>query len=435
MNRKKRIILYYDNFVRDYRGLLLLAALLREKGNKVWIHALWDNAIDFIKTVNPDTVVMGQIGEYSTSLIGYFVYESDINLVINTAESVNYGDKLDVFFRFNFKEFNEKYIAIQVIPSRDLYNFVLASEIVDKNKYKFIGFPRTDFSVDNGLRVVEKNYLTKKYDLMKYKTIILYVSSFIFDQTGGQVTEENKNDIDIDAFVSKEAKLKMQHEPILKRLQKEMIKEENLLLIKKHPWDKSSYFENTYAGSNCIVVDNHDYIAPLIHISDMLLHTESTSALEAWIQGKRTISIIPDFDGDRSKLKNHMRQEIIVTNYEELAHTIAHYPLPCPSEASLENYGPFLDGKATIRLANEINKLYPKTDKKKSERNSLFRSFIGAMTGIKRYLIKKRIDLSAVSKDDYLYNYLLWETKKEEVEKRYKKAIKQYIKENAALIR
>ena len=39
------IILFYDNFCRDYRGLLLLSEILKTKGHKVWLHALWNNAM------------------------------------------------------------------------------------------------------------------------------------------------------------------------------------------------------------------------------------------------------------------------------------------------------------------------------------------------------------------------------------------------------
>jgi len=151
-----KIILFYDNFVRDYRGLLLLSALLRENGHKVWLNALWNNSIEFIKQKNPDLVVMGQIGEYTTSLIGDFIYKNNVILIINTSESVSYMDKLDIFFRFNFKEFNERYITLQVVPSRDLYDFVMRSNIREKNKYKFIGFPRMDLSVDQHFHAAEE---------------------------------------------------------------------------------------------------------------------------------------------------------------------------------------------------------------------------------------------------------------------------------------
>jgi len=282
--------------------------------------------------------------------------------------------------------------------------------------------------------MLQKN-LREKYKIKNYRRVFLYVSSFIIDDAGGQVSEENKDDFDVESFAKKEKKLKQLHESILNRFLEKITGESCVLLIKKHPWDKSSYFEYTYAGSNCIILDNDEYIAPLISMADFLLHTESTSAIEAWIQRKKTISILPDFDSDRNKLRNHMRYEVIVKNYEELLEIIEHYPVPGPAEASLKIYEPFMDGKATIRLANEIDKLKPRSDKTEFEKDSFFSSCMGAVAKLTRCLKKERYDLSAVSKDDYMYNYLLWETKKEEVEKRYKKAIRNYIKENKDLIR
>jgi surface carbohydrate biosynthesis protein/FkbM family methyltransferase len=337
--------------------LLLLREALRRRGHETWIEPLWTHPETTVRAYDPDTVIMGQIGEETTSQIAHFIRQHHINLVINTTEYVCNSHKKDNFFKFNFKEWNENHIDMQVIVNHDYDQHIKNhKEINSKTKYKFIGCPRFDLSVHPEICIREKQAIAQKYQLDRFNRKYLYISSFIFDESGGQVSKENLKDIDTAFLFKQEQDQKKLHDAILRALIQEARSTNDALLIKRHPWDKSSFYLDTYRDPNVVLVDNHDYIVPLLQLSDVVLHTESTVAIEGWIQGRKTISVLPRFDGDRSKLKNNMYFEPIARNYSEIKALIENYPFS-ETRRSLENYQPFLDGKATLRLAELIEGL------------------------------------------------------------------------------
>ena len=359
----QRILLFYDNLIRDYRGLLLLSQILRAMGHATWLRPLWDRATEAIEEISPNTVVMGQIGEYSTSQIGYFVQQHNINLVLNSSEMAIRPGYMDRFFRCNFKEYNDQIVDLQVLMCHDLNNYLMAQpDIRKKEKFKFLGCPRMDLSVETSLIRNETEQLRRACGLDRCGRVFLYVSSFQFDDAGGQIDAENRLDMEGARLKAEEAHQKRQHKRILEEFLHSTVGRRNLLLIKKHPWDKSAYYEDSFRHPNCLIVDNFWYIAPLIAVSEAILHVRSTVAVEGWIQGKKTISILPDYDGNRDNLFNHMQHEPVVTDHDELVSVIEDYPAGVGA-LSLENFQPYVDGKATIRLAREIDRLASKPDR------------------------------------------------------------------------
>jgi len=425
---KQRIILFYDNLTRDYRGLLLLAEILHAMGHKTWIHPLWDDAIGFIREISPDTVVMGQIGEYSTSAIGYFVQENHINLVLNSTEMAIRPGYMERFFRCNFKEYNDEIVDLQVVMSRDLDEFLKNNpKIKDKRKFKFIGCPRMDLSVDKNLIGEEISLIKKTFHTGRYEKVFLYISSFQFDESGGQIDEEDQNYMEGELLKQEEQRQKKQHKEILEQFYNTTIADGNLLLIKKHPWDKSQYYHEHYNKKNCIVLDNFWYVAPLIAVSDVILHTRSTVAIEGWIQNKMTISILPDFNGDRDTQFSHMRYEPIVTHHDELRSVIDNYPTES-IEKSLRNYQPMVDGKSTIRLAKEIDGLAVKPSKTRFVRSGI-ELFKKRIKRAERMLFYNR-HLNRLPDDDYAYHLLSMEQYKKKIDALYRKRIRGYVDKN-----
>src|ERR1041385_6814775 len=102
-----RIALLYDNFIRDYRGLLLLAEFLRRMGNEVWIKAGWDDPLYFCWINAIDTLVTGQIGEHATHRFGKYCVDNNLRLVINSSELVFAEKDFDWVFLYNTDHDNQ----------------------------------------------------------------------------------------------------------------------------------------------------------------------------------------------------------------------------------------------------------------------------------------------------------------------------------------
>jgi len=422
-----RILLLYHNFIRDFRGFLLLARLLESQGHSVWILAHWNKAIYFTKVMNIDVIVTGQIAESSTYKIAEFAKDNKIRLVINSTENVTLPENFEAFLSYNNTQINDEYIDLQTIASHDIYEFVQNNtKIKNKWKYKLLGFPRLDLASNEGLRQIEDKYFRKKYKLNKFKKVYLFISSFLLEGAFEGLTEEDKQKYKLIEF-QKRTELQLNEiKYILKSLIDNEIGKENVLLIKKHPWDCSSYFKDTFESPNCLILDSTEYIIPCINCADFILHTYSTSAIEAWIMKKKTISILP-LNEQFPMVLNHMKYEIVVSNYKELSYTIKNYPATPPYEHSLELFEPYLDGKATLRLANEINALKPHPNK------TLFKASVKAKFRlITKYvlhdwsIVKYRINKTA-RVNTKIYDLLTWENERYRVKGRYRNGIKKYV--------
>jgi surface carbohydrate biosynthesis protein len=398
---------------------------------------LWASAITQIKNINPDTVVMGQITEYSTSRIGLFCYENGINLVLNASEVFYSLKELYILFSVNHEYFNSDIIDLQVIPNSICQNYVMNNdEIKNKEKYKRIGVPRFDLNINMEFNSLEVPYLRKKYGINRNQRVFLYMSSFIYDEFGGQVDPENYDIVDPNKRLEKDRKEKAELKKILTKLISKLDDMNALLLIKKHPWDKSEYFEENYQSKNVIIIDSFEQSAAVISICDYLLHAQSTTAVEAWIQNKKTISIQPFFGSNDDNLNHHMKYEIIVRNIDELIKVIEEYADNNTVSRARKILQP-LDGKATIRLAREINKLKPKENKIifMKPRNYNIVSMIKKINSLFHLPIRKTVNNKTIDKDTYGYLLRLYEKQRPFVEKLYEKHIQEYIKENIQLIK
>lgn len=428
-----KILLLYDNFVRDFRGLLLLKYLLKTKGHRVWIKATWNQPLNFARIMDVDIIVGGQIAEAATHHTGKFAKENNIRFVLNSTENVGIPERFDLFITYNTSSFNDDIIDLQSIAAKDVYDFIMGHRGINsanKFKYKHLGFPRLDLVINESLRNIETEVFRKKYQLAGKGKVYLFVSSFLLDGAYDGVPQR-----DLDRWNYKEMKKMTDHllgvtSDILRRLVDEHLGENDVLLIKKHPWDCSSFFDENFQSRKCIILDKTDYILPCVVCSDFILHTYSTAAIEGWMLNKKTISILCDEYRSKGTL-NHMKHELTVSDYDELKSLLDSYPDENPSLKSLGIFAPFLDGNATIRLAEEIDRIQPHPQKKIF--NYPIKTKVKAE--IREWLYENgflKIDVNMRARPNTkAHDFYVWENTKSEVVKRYKKHFKKYAQQYA----
>ncbi len=422
-----KVLLQYDNFIRDYRGLLLLKALLDEMGHKVWLRATWNKPLKFAELIDIDVLVVGQIAENATFRAGEFAKMNNVRLVINSTENVTVPEKFELFITYNTTQLNDEIIDFQTIATKDLYQYIVEHPKIkteNKGKYKYLGFPRLDLTLTKSLRSIEHNIFRKKYKLPEGGRVFLFISSFLLEGAFKGVPQKDLDKWNYSEFITRTDELLQLTTQILKRLVNETFKEGDVLLIKKHPWDCSDYFDITFNSFNCKVLSNADYILSCITNSDFILHTYSTAAIEAWILGKATISINSEKYKD-SYLLNHMVNELTISSYEELDRLIKNYPETNPSVASLDIFNPHLDGLATFRLASEIHNLKPHPDKRVF--NYRLRSKWKAR--FKYWLYDKgfmKFEMDKVQRNTKSYDFYQWENERSSVNKIYTPYFREY---------
>jgi surface carbohydrate biosynthesis protein len=425
-----KILLLYDNFVRDYRGLLLLKELLSARGHDVWLKATWDQPIKFAEVLGVDVIVVGQIAENATYKSGEFAKHNNIRLVVNSTEQVTVPERFETFITYNTTQLNDQIIDLQSVALKDLYDFIQAHPLIsseNKKKYRYLGFPRLDLSLNESFRFIEHATFRNKYKIPENGRVYLFISSFLFDSAFDGVPQKDLDKWNFSEFKSRTDELLKITTEVLRRLLDNEVKENDILLIKKHPWDCSDFFERNFISKNSIVIGNDDYILPCLTNADFILHTYSTAAIEAWIMNKPSISITSE-NHKRTFILNHMNNEVTVTNYDDLKRAIDSYPPINPSIETLKLFGENLDGLATIRLADEIDKLSPNPNKTKF-RISPYRNFKYRL----RYWLFdngfKRLKLDYIQKNTKKYDFYRWENERAVINKLYTKVFKKYAKE------
>jgi surface carbohydrate biosynthesis protein len=358
-----RILISYHNFVRDYRGSLLLKYALEALGHRVWLRPHWDDEISFATVKEVDVIVACQIAEESTSYIAKFASDHGVHLVVNSSEHFASPEWFESFVTYDCNQLSDGVISMQPIATAELKEFIdRHPRIRHRDKYKLLGFPRLDISLDPELRDVERNHIEQTYGLGRFKRRLLYISSLIFEETFTDVGNGDMEKWQYHEVIDTNHALRRFHEPILKGLVERYLGPDGVLLIKKHPWDMSDHFERRFKHPNVCFLDHAEYIVPCLASADAVVHSFSTSAIEAWILGKPTVALLPTEKREKLSL-SHMRDEVFAGSLDEAVACLRSYPRTGLMESVRTILGPNADGKATIRLAREIHKLRPKSGK------------------------------------------------------------------------
>ncbi|GEM_PF-1622219 len=354
------IVISYHNFLRDYRGSLLLKETLRALGHRVWLTPHWNDDIGLARLKKADVIVGCQIAERSTSYLGYEAQRYGTHLVLNSSEQFTRPENLRAFVTFDCNQLNDQVISIQNIACKDLMSFIESStEIKNKDVYKYIGFPRYDLSTVPELRSAETPGLKQRYALQNSNRIILYLSSFLFEETFIGVPEEDMERFGYQELIERNKAMFTEVSEMLKTFLRTSARPNDIFLIKKHPWDDSQKIEDAFNDDRVRVLAQNEYIVPCMDAADLILHSFSTAAIEAWVMGKPTAAIVPS--GFESGVNlTHMEYENVVKSREELENLLEKSPQPHSASMVDTFLGGLADGNATIRLAREIHKLVPR---------------------------------------------------------------------------
>ena len=424
-----RILLLYDNFVRDYRGLLLLSGFLEQTGNKVWIKAGWDDPFPFCRLHKIEALVTGQIAEFATHKYGKYCAENNILLIINTSEPVTAENNFAILTTYNTNESNQDIIDLQSIGNYLHFNFIQSDNFIkeyNRAKYKFLGYPRTDISYHTTFRQIEEQSLIKKYNLNRFNKKYLFLSSFLLDGAFDGVPEQDLKKWDFSKFQQRTVELLSHTTTILKKFVDEKLSVDDILIIKKHPWDCSNYYKDNFSSDKCLILENNEFITPCLSVADYIIHTYSTSAFEAWVMEKPTVSVYLEKYLDILPL--HMRKERIAYDYNSFVEILDN-ETAIPAYNDDELFAGKMDGKATWRLATEINKLKPKKKYPISFSPGMFKLRLASLKKYKALNNGKLLhDVDKMAEKNTKYHdFLVWENQRHTVNKLYKKEIKKFV--------
>lgn len=367
------IVISYHNFVRDYRGSLLLKSALESLGHAVWITPHWGDDIGLSVSVNADVIIGCQIAERSVSRLGYFAKETGVHLVLNSSEQFTNPSNYESFITFDCNKLNSDVISFQSIANPSLFDYIQNRVGAgNSEKYRLIGFPRHDFAVSPFLNTVEVTALRENLNIPVGGRVFLFLSSFLFADTFRDVPSDDMKRWSYSNLVERNEQLWTATRPLLTALLRDYLRPNDVLVVKRHPWDLSSRLASDLNRDARIrFLSNHEYIVPSIGVADVVLHNFSTASIEAWLMKKPTIALLPD-GCPTPPLPDHMQYEIRAKSCDSLLNTISSYPQPSPSDIVHSFLGGLADGMATVRLAEAVDRL-PLPDKRANSHRSLRR--------------------------------------------------------------
>lgn len=424
-----RVLISYHNFVRDYRGSLLLREALRALGHSVWLAPHWHGDTEIARIKDVDVIVGCQIAERSTSYLGTFARDEGIHLVLNSSEQFTAPQSRDAMISFDGDKLNEEVIAFQSIACAELYQHIASHpRLAHKDKYRFLGLPRYDLSVDPDLRGVETAALVARYRLPAGGRRFLYLSSLLFDESFRDVPVEDMQRFKYQDLVDRNKELAAHITPVLKDIVNRLLGPDDVLLIKKHPWDLSDYFERQFDHPQVRMLRDVEYIVPCLDAADFVLHSFSTAAIEAWVMGKPTIAIIPHAHR-KSLALSHMQHEVLAETFGEIADLVHNYPSPGPKDAVQQFLAGRCDGMATIRLAREIHGLSAKAVRRPFREGR--RWFIEKTA---KHFLSSLGYMGQQNLNSRMQQFIRWERERLLIRLRYTPALRRYVERHRAVL-
>lgn len=397
-------------------------------GHKVWLTPHWHQDTDAAALRNVDVIVGCQIAEKSTSYIADFARENSIHLVINSSEQFAAGNGLRTLVTYDCDQFNDSQIAFQTVACQHLHEYIQQeSQIALKHKYRLIGFPRHDLAVNPYLRSAETDLLRRRYQIPKDSRVFLYLSSFLFEETFSDVPAQDMVRYNYQKLLDRNKIMASSVCENIRGFVNSHAHPRDVLLIKKHPWDPSDRLRQLLDLPNAVFLKPNEYIVPCMDIADFVFHSFSTAAVEAWVMGKPTVSIMPNELLNGIEL-SHMKHEICVADSKDLACVVNSYPSNGPATKVNEFLGGLSDGMATIRLAKMINELKPLKARTSLRLNK---------DNMKRVVARNLFDWGWVNpklvnpnmKMQLLAN---WEEDRKRIEKIYRPRIDRYLRQYAS---
>ena len=135
-----KIVISYHNFIRDFRGSLLLKYVFEALGNTVWLVPNWNQDIELVELTQADVVVGCQVAEKSTSYLAEFAQAAGIHLVLNSSEQFTSPENIKTFVTYDCDKFNDSVISLQTIACEKLTNYIKSNaKLGSSNKYKYMG--------------------------------------------------------------------------------------------------------------------------------------------------------------------------------------------------------------------------------------------------------------------------------------------------------
>jgi len=371
----KRIAIVCANKLRDLDGLVYLKILLENKGHTVKIfnfggHTNFNDMANF----KPHVFIFSTVLEKNMTKFSRALKKAGTKIIELRTEGITSKFLEDLG---TSKYIDISYLDAQIVWGEKLKRLLLKNSNVPKEKVFVCGCIRMDFYKFNG-RFLKKKEFQEKHHLNSNK-IISYATGFsLADCSNEEINKiSNKRDVDFFRYANLMKTFRKKAYKFIIQLSKDF--PEVNFIIKVHPYEKKEYYiQNKPENLSNLLILQEEKINNVINVSEVYIHSNSVSSLEAWFKKIPTICLYPK--KDFGTLIDAIAGGDHIEDYGKLKQKISKYLSGEPISKKILNLrNKFIqdhlykiDGKSTERTVEVVDRIAKKAGKVKKPNMPIF---------------------------------------------------------------
>lgn len=356
------LILSYSAYGRDFEAFMLLKYHLEHEFNLnvriesvrhlYWIDRIKPPVLVLTDTINPSNIIAAKYaverGVFVATIQGEGIYNPTYGE--DSLWGWNHGKEVIESLRLEWSERNRNFL-IKYCPTYELRTVITGAGRFDR--YRIYRFK-------------DRSEFLEQYGKPDYQHVVAY-AGYAFAVTN---PKRRQNHLFLKHFTEDQLELVKQDRDQLKCWLNQIVQDfpKVLFIFKLHPGDDKATTELVLDRSypNVIFLQNEEKIEDLINVSDLWLHYNSGSALEAWLLEKPTCAFVPN---DTSfQRKGYEKGGIQLQTYDDLTEMLSNFI----NTSTLEGYEELLpfrqqiiktyigwdDGFNSLRAARTVAELF-----------------------------------------------------------------------------
>lgn len=355
----------------------VLSYLELKHGLKIIRSWCFGNFIFDIFKYNPKMIIIANaVGSYEHFHVAKFASKLGIKVVtlISEGDYIETEEGTKEFF-WGWNKDKQLYEDLHLEWTERNYNLI-NKYIPESKRFNIKVGGATGFDRYKFWRFMSKQHFLKKYNKTNFKKVIGF-AGYGFDLICGEYYEKFKEVMD-QRYGENKIDFHLESKDQLKEIYRRLItcNPDILFVVKYHPLTINEELTELYQldkYDNVIKVVTEENIADIINVCDLWMAYDSTSCLEAWLMGKKSILINPL--GGAFKRSHIASGSPIKTSYDEVQRTLLEFyqngeieefnDLSEKRKEIIKKVIQWDDGKNHVRTGKYIYELFQETRKKR----------------------------------------------------------------------
>lgn len=291
---KQDVIIFVNIGNRDVLGLFWVYCLLKYKyGIKVKIFSVTTLKDYWVRLYRPNIVVHVMIDCKAAIEMYERMKALGCSMVVSPTEVVAWTGVGNFIFRSEYKHLIEG----MLLSGKEMADFLVKAKKISNKQAILVGYPTLDWTKKPLSNLfLSKSAFRKIFGIKSQQKVLFLASSFSMADFDLENWDEKKSvwnlsKSEIKKMINASKKMRVKTVECFK----EMLKENQTyhVIVKKHPLEMKGFYEKEFESFENVSVVNEMDIHDLLKNSDVLIHWNSTTSIQAW--GFNLPTVLLDF--------------------------------------------------------------------------------------------------------------------------------------------